>query len=249
MKNEEFFIGWESKPDPGIRNFLRSRTVLLMVLALILALMLAFFQKTIGNGVFEFGNLRDFSGVLIQSPTPMLVADEPTEGERIFYLVAPFKYGFPKEEAAKYHLHQVKLQGTLIHNELEAMIEVAADSVESEGQVNSAPLEEGGAEELVTLRGEIVDSKCHLGVMNPGSTKTHRACAIHCIAGGIPPLLVVRSTNGMTQHLLVGPEGEPINEAILDFVAEPVEVSGQRSMVGDRSVLKIDPQTIKRLDE
>ena len=37
----------------------------------------------------------------------------------------------------------------------------------------------------VTLTGEIVDSKCFLGVMNPGNLKPHKACAIRCISGGI----------------------------------------------------------------
>jgi len=38
-----------------------------------------------------------------------------------------------------------------------------------------------------TLVGEIVDSKCFLGVMNPGQLTTHRACAIRCISGGVRP--------------------------------------------------------------
>jgi hypothetical protein len=29
----------------------------------------------------------------------------------------------------------------------------------------------------MTLTGEIVDSKCYLGVMNPGQGKVHRDCA------------------------------------------------------------------------
>jgi len=47
--------------------------------------------------------------------------------------------------------------------------------------------------------GEIVDSKC-LGVMTPGQLTTHRACAIRCISGGIPPVLHVRQTNAKILH-------------------------------------------------
>jgi hypothetical protein len=46
-----------------------------------------------------------------------------------------------------------------------------------------------------TLIGEIVDSKCYLGVMNPGALIPHRACAIRCISGGIPPVLLVRQSD------------------------------------------------------
>ena len=38
----------------------------------------------------------------------------------------------------------------------------------------------------VTLKGEIIDPKCYLGAMKPGGGKTHKACAMRCIAGGIP---------------------------------------------------------------
>ena len=39
----------------------------------------------------------------------------------------------------------------------------------------------------VTVSGEIVDSKCFLGVMVPGAGKTHKECASLCLRGGIPP--------------------------------------------------------------
>ena len=54
---------------------------------------------------------------------------------------------------------------------------------------SDAPYESLGKQTFV---GEIVDSKCFLGVMNPGRLTPHRACAIRCISGGVPPVLLVR---------------------------------------------------------
>jgi hypothetical protein len=47
-----------------------------------------------------------------------------------------------------------------------------------------------------TLVGEIVDSKCYLGIMNPGETNPHRECAALCIGGGIPPLIIAHDADG-----------------------------------------------------
>ncbi len=102
-----------------------------------------------------------------------------------------------------------------------------------------------------TLRGEIVDSKCYLGVMNPGFGKTHRACAIRCISGGIPPVLLVRSekTGRATYYLLVGEDGEAVNEEVLELVALPVEIAGNVEKAGSRLVLKASPESYRLLRE
>src|SRR5947207_1819862 len=94
-----------------------------------------------------------------------------------------------------------------------------------------------------TLVGEIVDSKCFLGVMNPGQLTPHRACAIRCISGGVPPVLVVRQKNGPAIYLLlVASDGKPV----LDIVAEPVEITGEVEREGDLLILRADPATYHR---
>src|SRR4030095_4982537 len=85
-----------------------------------------------------------------------------------------------------------------------------------------------------TFVGEIVDSKCYLGVMNPGALTPHRACAIRCISGGIPPVLLVRQPNGPPLYfLLVSREGKPVNKQVLTLVAEPVSITGEVQRQGD----------------
>jgi hypothetical protein len=95
-----------------------------------------------------------------------------------------------------------------------------------------------------TYVGEIVDSKCFLGVMKPGNLKPHRACATRCISGGVPPVLLVRNSAGdATYLLLTGAQGEAIGPRILDRIAEPVKISGRTLRYDDLLVLRSDPST------
>ena len=132
------------------------------------------------------------------------------------------------------------------------MIEVVNDSIKSaqgfeeltrvSGMTNTVGL---GRQTLV---GEIVDSKCYLGVMNPGQLTPHRACAIRCISGGIPPILLVRQTNGSALHfLLVSSDGRPVNKEVLAMVAEPVQITGEVVRQGEFLILRADPATYRRI--
>ena len=99
-----------------------------------------------------------------------------------------------------------------------------------------------------TLRGEIVDSKCFVGVMKPGRGKVHRACATLCIRGGIPPLLVVAEDGGaLAYYLLVGPDGRTLDPIAAGLVAEPIEITGDVIELDDLRVLKATPAHIRRL--
>ena len=100
-----------------------------------------------------------------------------------------------------------------------------------------------------TFLGEIVDSKCFLGVMKPGHLKPHRSCAVRCISGGVPPVLLVRDADGnATYLLLVGSNGEALNHQVLDLIAEPVEVTGRLWRYDNWLVLRADLEAIRRLE-
>src|SRR6266496_5186212 len=100
----------------------------------------------------------------------------------------------------------------------------------------------------VTVTGEIVDSKCYLGVMNPGQGKVHRDCAARCLSGGTPPLLVGTdgvTTNAHEQFLLVGLDGRALGRDVLrEFIAEPITIRGELLKIGESQMLKIDARTL-----
>jgi len=92
----------------------------------------------------------------------------------------------------------------------------------------------------VTLKGEIIDPKCYLGAMKPGGGKTHKACAMLCISGGVPPMLVTRDANEQeTFYLLTTDQGGVANELVLPFVGDRVEVAGRLEEHGDLLLLRI----------
>jgi hypothetical protein len=95
----------------------------------------------------------------------------------------------------------------------------------------------------VTLTGEIVDSKCYLGVMNPGRTKVHRDCAARCISGGIPPAFV--TADGF--YLLVGGDGRSVRHEVLDWVGETIEVTGTVQRSGETLILRAEPTSFRRV--
>ena len=93
-----------------------------------------------------------------------------------------------------------------------------------------------------------MDSKCFLGVMNPGQLTPHRACAIRCISGGVPPVLLVRQKDGPAIYLLlVSSDGKPVNKQVLDLVAEPLEITGEVERQGELLILRTDPAMYRRL--
>jgi hypothetical protein len=242
MGADEFFIGWEPEPPRGIVRFVRRRVVLVLLAAPALAFGIAGLQGTIGVARFS-GEVREWRGVLLRDPVPMLVVDaaDAAGGSRVHYLVDPLKFGFDAGVAEQFHLRHVTLRGTLIHrDDGQAMIEVVPGTVAASGVAGSGdPL--GGPERLgrMTLRGEIVDSKCYLGAMNPGVLKPHRACAMLCIEGGIPPILVVRGKGREAGYfLLLDDGGRAVNREILEWVALPVEIEGEVERAGELFVLK-----------
>jgi hypothetical protein len=247
MSEERFFIGWESGGGIGNDRAAKKIAWLVFVVGLLLAGFMGLFQRTAGSGQFAFGDVQTYEGLLVAQPLPFLLTEKRTEGHSVFLLVNPLKEGFPYSLSASNHLQSVSLEGTLIHDDLNGMIEVQPGSLRT--LAKDLPMSVSTSSGVsVTLSGEIVDSKCHLGVMNPGRFKPHRACAIQCIAGGIPPILVAESREGAVGHyLLVGPNGEPIHEKLLDYVAEPISLSGLHKTVASLNILYVEMESLTRL--
>ncbi len=245
MSDERFFIGWKDGSKSQARPALRRSVIGVLVISIATAVLCGLLQRTPGRGTFALGNVQRFEGVFLSQPSPMLIPTSESVKGQVLLLVNPLKFGFPQEVSDRYHLKSVSLQGTLVQDELNSMIEVVPDSVTVLGNGEGGVFSEGRS---VMLKGEIVDSKCHIGVMNPGRYKTHRACAIQCIAGGIPPLMVIESVTGeRQQYLVVGEGGEALNEEVLDFVAEPVRLGGITKRIGSLRVLFADLKTLSRL--
>jgi hypothetical protein len=244
----EFYVGYHPRMGAGLARYLRPRIIALLVCAALVAVTLALLAPPLGPGVFEYGSLREFDGRVIEAPYPVLALPRPGSAVpawSYYLLVGRGKHGAAPEVRGM-DGQAVRLTGSLIHREGSTMIEVTASPRPATGsQAPLDPVEELGE---VTLTGEIVDGKCHLGVMNPGEGPTHRGCAVQCIRGGAPPLLVARDSAGRSyRFLLVDPSGSPVGLRVLDLVAVPVRATGHASRRGDLLYLAVKPSTIERL--
>ena len=268
---DEFYIGWQNQAPVVIARHVRKTVVSLLVLLFVLAGIISFAQRTISVSVFEWGTLKNFKGTLKLDPYPHLLVQRPglNGSQSAYYLVAPFKFGLNPVSLASLDGKAVSLKGTLIYRGNQTMIEADPESIGltpdqptlshlSRGKSmpslqhsSTATLQAASsprAPSLVTLQGEIVDSKCYLGVMNPGQLTPHRACAVRCISGGIPPILLVRQQKGPAlYYLLVSSDGRPVNKQVLDMVAEPIEITGEVIRRGELSILRADPATYRTI--
>jgi len=139
----------------------------------------------------------------------------------------------------------VRLKASLIERGQDRMLEVVPGSMQKTGAELAASTQTDLGP--VRLRGEIVDSKCYLGVMNPGNGKVHRDCAVRCISGGAPPAFIARDASGETRVLLLtGSDGRALHREVLPFVAEPLLIAGELVRSGSHLILKAEPSRFRR---
>jgi len=253
-QSDEFYIGWEAKAASGIGKTVRKIVAALFLLALFAPVVLAVSQRMIGASVFEWGTHKTFSGILQTTPYPHLLVPRPGNANGLtrfstYYLVGPWKFGLNPQAIAMFAGKSVTLKGTLIYRGNQTMIEVLPGSIQATNIAATTGLPQAMPLGKQTLVGEIVDSKCFLGVMNPGQLVPHRACAIRCISGGVPPVLLVRQKDGQAIYLLlVSADGNAVNKLVLDMVAEPLEITGEVERQGELLILRADPTTYKRVN-
>jgi hypothetical protein len=258
-QEEEFYIGYYPNAPKGIAKTIKIVVGILAAIVLLTTFIITRSEKQMPTSQFEYGTLTELEGIVYSQPVPMLrvLTGTDANGQAIYksiLLVNFLKHGAaPLLEAYKKRgmteaQSLVKLRGTLIYHDGVTLMELTeeenalVDIKQTATPVATLQRDNLGETEL---KGEIVDSKCYFGVMKPGEGKPHRDCAIRCISGGIPPAFVVKNDKGEAQYmLLVGQNGEPINQHVLTFVGLPVHLKGQLERMADWYVLKVNPNDI-----
>ncbi|MBI1291690.1 hypothetical protein GC173_10670 [bacterium] len=240
MKPKSFYIGYlPSVP----REYAKPTWVAacLMALFLIAAMgMLAASQEVADAGTYEFGVLKPREGFLRTDPVPMLtVGDQRTGSINNYLLVGATKEGPPAEFLARAG-EQVRFDGTLVRRGSQLMLEVGpAESWQFLGAPSSLlpPPKQLGT---MTLRGELIDTKCFFGAMRPAVGKIHRGCAVRCLSGGIPPALrVVDDAGNESIVLLAGRSGTPapVNP---EWAGLFIDATGPVEVDGNTVVMRLD---------
>lgn len=256
-EGDDFYVGYAAAMPPATARFVRRAVATALALAALVAGAIVAAQERSAPSIFEYGTERELVGVVRESPAPRLIVPAPpcTDfcAKSSSWLLT--HYGTKRGAADLVHGldgRSVRLRGVLVYRGDQTLLDVVAGSIEPLGErdaLRAAPsparVDDLGEQTLV---GEIVDAKCHFGVMRPGSGKLHRSCAARCIASGSPAMLWVRDrANGRDAHLLlVGADGRALGRELLPWVAETIEVRGRVRRHDGLLVLEAEPRGYRR---
>jgi nitrite reductase/ring-hydroxylating ferredoxin subunit/DMSO/TMAO reductase YedYZ heme-binding membrane subunit len=242
-KDSGFYIGYQPTTSPALARHTRNAVAGIGGIAALTMLALALAQEPFADSRFEYGHPRELVGRLRAKPYPR-VEVASAGGITQYLLAAAGKHG-AAPLAEGHDGRNVRLLGTLAARGNAAMLEVDSLAPAPEGQPPALVQQALGE---FSLRGEIVDSKCWTGVMNPAEGKTHLDCAVRCLSGGLPPLFVLRDPLGRESHLvLTDAGGGPMPREILPAVGRPVQIRGQVFREGTLLFLRAAPDAIQAL--
>jgi hypothetical protein len=212
---------------------IRRAAASLLLAAVAVALTLSIAQGPFDDSSFAFQQYRDYSGSIFATPAPTLVTPSGA-----YLLTRPGKFN---ADVSVWHGRSVALLGALIQSGPYRMLEIEPGTIRA---TETAPQRQPPFEHIGTieLTGEIADSKCFYGVMNPGRGKVHRDCAVRCLSGGVPPVFLVRDSSGNLHALLL----TGLGREILNHVAEPVRLRGELQRVGSQLVFRVAPSALRR---
>jgi len=219
-----FYVGYLKLPR-GLKGFLAAVLVILLVVDGSLAVLAFAGQPPHATGDWGGGEEVVYTGQFQAKPYPLIrlfAADQ--QPARAVLLVGEGKDGPPigmddldgaMVEARGYPV----LRGDL------AVLQIDNPPVRQDAS-RLDPLPAGPAEPA-TLTGEIVDSKCYAGAMNPGEGKAHESCGSFCLYGGIPALFVTGGMDGTVRwYLMAAPDGGPVGDAARALVGRSVTLAG-----------------------
>ena len=246
---DELYVGYLPVPA-GQRSFLRWAVPVAVWMLCIVAYFWSRSQHSPGHGEWDQDHAVTLRGSLVSTPDPILFTLDPAGRVEAVLLVDMGKHG-AASRAARFVGHPVAATGFIIRRGGRRMLELQSDDGAIVTDASGSPtanIPQSSPLGPVTLRGEIVDAKCFLGAMKPGDGKTHKDCATLCISGGIPAMFVAHDQQGeASTYLLQGPDGGPLDAALLPLIADPVEIHADLVSWGGLNVLRVRSQDVHRL--
>jgi hypothetical protein len=222
---DEFYIGYEGAMPAATARRVRSVVALAAVGAIAAAVIVTMAQTPLAPASFEFGQSRTVDGFLTLAPAPALLVREDGRWLR-YWLIAQGKFG-PERELTSAREGWVRVTAARIAREEWQMLEIVPGGIVSTAGGEPAPPVPATVAQPFRARGEIVDSKCFLGVMNPGERTVHRDCAVRCLSGGIPAMFAYRDGNGHPHlALLLRPDGQRVGDEVRRAAGVPREITG-----------------------
>ncbi len=255
---DPFYVGY--LPAPGRFAFFSIILIpVLIAVGVLSASIIGSSHQDPGTGIWDLSKPIEVVGWADMAPYPILRVRKndgnllPTY-ETVF-VVSEGKIG-AADRIGPLAGREVKATGFLIERDGMRMLELVGglDAVQEIPDVRAQPPAtlppiETASAGTFTLKGQIIDSKCYLGVMKPGEGKPHKACATLCIIGGIPPMFMTQNPRGeRTVYLVTDADGSTaVKSGMTEYIADWIEVTGEVETQGDIAVFKIDSKTIRRL--
>jgi hypothetical protein len=226
-----FFVGWSGRGTLPLLGFLA--LILLTLFAGFGALAFSLGVTVDDPGGGNFTGEKAITGVLIADPYPMIVTD--TDHHTI-PLSGGGKRGVQTEARALdgQHVHATGFGVQRGDRDL-----LLVDQLQPAPGEASPPIREP----LGTWRltGAICDGKCSLGVMRPGASVVHKACANVCLIGGVPPVFITTTPVLGERYLLMGdPQNRALPDAARNYVAITTRMDGTLERIGDALVFRTD---------
>ena len=241
----DFFVGYLPFPDV-LKPFYRILLPILLLVGFGAVYFFASDTPETGTGKWELNTKVTVEGRLTLDPYPMIV---PSDSTRQAVLVVQIGKLSARPLLEGQEGKSISLSGYMIERGPWQMLEIDNTDVPEPIAASTPRRDTGGTEQLVSLTGEIVDSKCMLGVMKPGVGKVHRSCAELCVMGGIPPMLLVKNSSGeKAAYLLMDEQGGAVGRALLPHIAVPVQVTGTAFRLNGMPAIKINPTSVARLE-
>ena len=226
--SEPFYVGYHPAAPATLARFNRTAVVTVLVLTSGLVAAFALAQRTFDPSHYEYGTTRILSGTLRATPFPVLEVDSGSTVQQ-YLLAGAGKFG-ARGIVAPLDGRRVRVSGQLAYRGNGRLLEIASVTPAGGPTLGPEPLIDLGS---FRLEGEIVDSKCYMGVMNPGRGKTHRGCAARCLSGGMTPLFAARNFNGVPIELVVMNEQMSPFPPLGRIAGRPLALTGRVLRRGD----------------
>ncbi len=250
--HSDFFIGYKDVPNKDRRLLLAG---IPLVIAGIggLAALIANNQRSPDRAVWG-QRLVTLQGKLVKGPYPYLMIPNrySAVGYDTLFLVARGKRG-THDMVQDIDSENVKVTGKILSRH-DTRYNYLAEITEMEGIRGKLPIATTPSRDLGTyrIRGRIIDSKCHFGVMQPAAGMTHKACAALCLRGGIPAifapqstqlnrLIIIRNANTLERESYSLQDIKPL----LPYTLDLIEAQGQLTLVNNYYEFAIKPASIE----
>jgi hypothetical protein len=235
------YVGYMPLP-PRHRRFLTMFLPAIVFVMLLAAAGIAMLERDPGPAVWDDAAEQAWTGTVHLLPYPML----ETNQDGAYLIVGIGKFGV-SDRLAPHDGLECTIRGYQLQRNGRKMIELsmAQNAITETGTKTEIATTPPPNPTPVSITTEIVDGKCFLGTMKPGNRKNHKACAILCVTGGLPPIVAANlpEANGLYPLLRVN-GSTTLPQSVLNLIGEPVHIEGTLTHINGLPVIDTTPSAI-----